>query len=463
MSRTFHILLLFTVVVSPYWQDAMADDAATKTPQEVSGSLSLAQARRTAFAQNWDLLAAKSNIDLATAQRIIAKEFPNPEVSLDVSAINVDGRPNTYEKQVAEPTEYTLPNGETVSTPGYSVRSNHLWDRTYDTVIAVSQLFEIGKRKHRISSAQAGIEMAEAQFRDAKRILDTAVIKAYSEVLLAEANVRILNDSAESMREEARLAEVRNKAGDISSTELRQIEVEAEQLNIEAKAASAAASAARISLSTLIGSNSPDDAWTPSDSLDVLAATPAPATRAEVSERPDLIAAQASLKKAEAELRGQKALRIPDPTVSLSYEHEPPDGPNSMGFSISLPLPAWNRYKGEICAAQVAQNDALREIHKIKAQIVSDRNQAVAAYSTARQRWQDYRNSVQPKSTQNKENISFAYKKGGATLLDLLSAQRTDNEVRLGAAQASADTLSALADLAAAFNVELNTESEESK
>src|SRR5215831_13534110 len=41
-------------------------------------SLSLAEAKRLAFIRNWDLLAAKSDVDSATAQRLVAREFPNP-------------------------------------------------------------------------------------------------------------------------------------------------------------------------------------------------------------------------------------------------------------------------------------------------------------------------------------------------------------------------------------------------
>ena len=52
-----------------------------------------------------------------------------------------------------------------------------------------------------------------------------------------------------------------------------------------------------------------------------------------------------------------------------------------------------------------------------------------------------------------RQTVSFAYQRGGASLLDLLSAQRTDNEVRLATAQAAAETAKAAADLKAALNV----------
>src|SRR4051794_11177197 len=68
--------------------------------------LSLLQAQRVAFQQNWDLLAAKSGIDSASAQLIVAQEFPNPTLSW--STMKIDPRGN--------------------ATP----LGNSFWDRSYD-------------------------------------------------------------------------------------------------------------------------------------------------------------------------------------------------------------------------------------------------------------------------------------------------------------------------------------------
>jgi cobalt-zinc-cadmium efflux system outer membrane protein len=437
-------------------------------PESKLNTLSLADARKIALSQNWDLLAAKSGMDATEAQKIIAGQFPNPELSLDVSGINLDGRSNTYDQPLTRGQEImqsvTLPGGQSGEIFVTPTRKNGIWDRTYDTVIAVSQLIELGgKRMHRVAAANAGAEAAAAQFEDARRILDTAVITAYGDVLLALANVRILNDSAESMREEARLAGLREKAGDISATDRSQIEVEADRLGADARSAEAAAVQARLTLTTLLGLDVPNADWTPVEDLDALANLPAPALPDEGRERPDLLAAKALADKAEAELRGQRALKIPDPTVSVGYEHEPPDGPNTIGFGISVPIPAWHRYGGEVKAAEIACSDARRDIRKVAAQVAAERTQAQSAYSSARERWHHFRGEIQPKSLQIRENISFAYRKGGATLLDLLSAQRTHNEARTETAQSAADTLAALADLSAAFNVSLDTGKEDSK
>ena len=46
--------------------------------------------------------------------------------------------------------------------------------------------------------------------------------------------------------------------------------------------------------------------------------------------------------------------------------------------------------------------------------------------------------------------MTYAYEKGGTSLLDLLNAQRNDNEIRLATAQAAADTALAAASLGSA-------------
>ncbi len=83
-----------------------------------TNTLSLADAKQIAFERNWDLLAAKSGLDAATAQMLVAKEFPNPSFSYSTARIG------SYDN----------------STPV----GNGLWSRNYDTIFAVNQLIEIG-------------------------------------------------------------------------------------------------------------------------------------------------------------------------------------------------------------------------------------------------------------------------------------------------------------------------------
>ncbi len=84
---------------------------------------------------------------------------------------------------------------------------------------------------------------------------------------------------------------------------------------------------------------------------------------------------------------------------------------------------------------------------------MADIANAESEYNEASQRWQCYRDQTVPKSAKVRDSVAFAYEKGDASLVDLLEAERTDNDVRLAAAQAQADTASATADLKAATEV----------
>ncbi len=393
--------------------------------------VSLAEAQRIALEHNWDLLAAANGIHAATAQKIVAREFPNPALSASSMKINLDNHPS--------------------STPA----GNGLWDRSYDTIFAINQLFEIGgKRRHRKASAEAGFEAARAQFFDARRTLDLAISKAYAAAAQAEENVRVLMQSADTLRQEARIAEVRLRAGEISTADKSQIEIIAERFELDAQAAESAAAQARVALEVLLGMPQPKGEIILSDRLETLsAAVPQPESNPLGAARPDVVAAEAALRKAEEDLRLQKANRIPDPTILAQYEHEPPDQPNTAGFGVSFPLPLWNRNKGNILAATAAREQARLGLEKTKTEAAADTATARLAYDNAAKRWQNYRDSIRPKSDQIRKTIAYAYEKGGASLLDLLVAERNDNDVRLAAAQAASDTAVAVATLKAALNL----------
>src|ERR1051326_8518592 len=419
------ILFFLSSLLVEAW--AQVDTQYLPALKQTNAILTLANAKQISFQRNWDLLASRSDVDIATAQRIVAREYPNPTLSYSTTKVSVDNH-----------------------TTG-----SDYWSHNYDTIAAINQLFEIGgKRSSRKASAAAGFKAAEARLQDARRVLDLAVTKAYVGALLAQTNVQILKQTAESLRKEAQIADTRMKAGDISRAEKSQIEITADRLELDARSAETSAHTAKISVEVLLGAPQPAGDLTPGDSLESLALPPFLARERSLGAlRPDLLAAEATRQKAEADLRLQKALRIPDPTFLVQYEHEPPDQPNTIGLGFSFPLPLWNRNRGGIQAASAALNQAAVQVDKVKALIAAEIATADLAYTDASARWRHQRDLIQPKSAEIRQTIAFAYEKGGASLLDLLLAERNDNEIRLATAQAAADTANAAAALKAALNV----------
>jgi len=411
---------------------AFQSQVSAQSDLAVTNTLSLADAKRIAYERNWDLLAAKSGVDAATAQLLVAKEFPNPTFSYSTAKIG------SHENSTS------LGNG--------------LWSRNYDTIFAVNQLIEIGGKRHdRKTSAGAGVTGARARFYDARRLLDQGVTKAYVAALLAGENARTLNESAGMLRHETEIAQARLKAGDLSDSDEKQIENNADVFALQAKSAEAAAQQSRIAVEILLGVEQPKGNWTLTESLAQMAVAAPQASESKTNAlRPDVLAAEADLNQSKADLKLQKAMRIPDPTFSFLVEHNPPGGgppEDTVGIGVSFPLPLWNWNRGEIKSAEATVDKNALTLAKAKAQAVADIANAQSAYREASERLARYQNQILPKSQKVRESVAFAYEKGGASLVDLLEAERADNDARLATAQAMSDTASAVADLKAATEV----------
>ncbi len=388
--------------------------------------LSLDDAIRTAVVKNWDLLAAKTNIDLNHAQEMVAKEFPNPTLSLGTTKMNVDGR---------------------TSRTG---RDSGFWSRNYDTIAAVGQLIELGgKRTWRQLAAKQGLLNAEASFQDAERQLKNGVIKAYAKVLQEDETVAVLKESEETLTHEAEITKRRLDAGDVSEADKQQIDIAAERFAADREVEEANARSARIALETLMGEPNPRGDVTLSQTLADLAHQLGSASAGTKGERPDLVAAEALVKQLEAGVGLQKAVRIPDVTLQVQYEHEPPDQPNTAGLGFSIPLPLWNRNKGNIAAAEAQKANAEQALAKVRSQVISDASTAWVTYRSASDKWKRYVGTIRPKSRESLESLTYAYRKGGIPLVALLTAQRNDNDIRTATSQAALDTVAAAADVQA--------------
>ena len=392
--------------------------------------LTLAAAQHIALQRNADLGSAQAQLAVAVAQLQTAREFPNPALSLSTTHINTDGTGN--------------------GTPA----GNRFLDRSYDSVTALSQLLEIGKRGPRRTAAQAAQSAASAQRDDVRRLLLKAVSQAYVAALEAGEESSILAESAASLHREAALAATRFAAGDIAATDQAQIEIIATQRELDAAAARQAATTALITLETILGDPAPDGHTRLADTLALLggSADSLPA-EAEARARPDIAAAEALVAKADADLVTQRRMVIPDVTISAQYERNPPSAPNSAGVGLTFPLPIWNRNGGAIRAARAARDLAQAQLDKTRTAALAEITSARSAYQTAIAQAGVYAHELSAKSAGVVKTVAFAYERGGAALVELLAAERNANDIRLSAVRAQADAASAAFALTAALNL----------
>jgi cobalt-zinc-cadmium efflux system outer membrane protein len=390
-------------------------------------TLSLNQARQLALERNDDFRVAQFQVTAAVALLRAAREYPNPTLSLSTAQVPTDGSKAAT----------TLGNG--------------LLDRSYDSIVALSQLLPIAKRGVQQDAAGAAVRVAQSQREDAQRLLLQSVTQAYIGAVSAREQAEVLERSAAALRREATIAQHRLEAGDLSESDEAQIEIAADQDELAAETQRTVARTAVIALETLLGEPSPDGSTALSDRLSALVPTDPAFADLPPGHRPDVAAAEAAVAQAEAAATLQRRQRIPDVTVTVQYEREPPDQTNTGGIGLSLPLPVWNRNTGNWEAAKAARSQAEAQLDKVRIQAAADAAQARFAYREAAQRMQRYLAAVVPKSARATRSVAYAYEKGGTSLVNLLEAERNDNSVGLAAVQAQADTAVAASGLLTAL------------
>ena len=391
-------------------------------------SLTLAEARRLALERGWTLLSAKADLEVAEAQRIAARAFPNPQLSSSVEKLQTGSAP--------------------AGTP--SAR---------DTTTALSQLVELGgKRGDRVRSAAAEAAASGQRLEFTRTRLDADVVKAYAAALAAQETVRIERLSAASLTRSAEIAEDRFKAGEISDAEREQVGIAAGRFEADVRTAEAGAVQARVALQLLLGMPRPDGGVDLGDDLGrlstlIAAAAPPPDPSGPAwdgASRPDVRAAAAEADRAQADLSLQKALRVPDPTLLAQYESELPDHPHTVGFAVSLPVPLFYRNRGGIRTAETVRDSARRDLDQAEARAWAEVTASRAAWDAALDRRRRVHGDLLPRAEKVEEMVALAYRNGAASLLELLEAERNLNELRLAAVGTDAETVATAADRAAA-------------
>jgi cobalt-zinc-cadmium efflux system outer membrane protein len=407
---------------------AVALCPAVRSADSSQAPLTLAEARRLALERNADFRVSQAQVDAALAQLRVVREFPNPALGLSTSKISTDG------------------------TPEGTVLGNSLLNRSYDSIASLSQLFLVGKRGLMRDAATAGVHSAEFQREDARRLLLQAVTQAYAAALAAQREADVLTDSAAKLRREADIAAHRFQVGDLSASDKGQLEIAADQDELNADSERATAKAAVVTLEILLGEPAPAGNTALADTLDGwMQSIPPDLGDAPVGARPDIAAAESAVSQADTNVRLQQRQRIPDVTASVQYERNPPFQTNTVGVGVSLPLPLWDHFDGEILSAKAAREQSQAQLDKTRIQAAADVAAARVAFREASQRSRRYQTSLVPKSAEVVGSVTYAFGKGGAALVDLLEAERNDNAIRVAAVQAQADTASAAAVLQAAL------------
>jgi len=152
--------------------------------------------------------------------------------------------------------------------------------------------------------------------------------------------------------------------------------------------------------------------------------------RLAMDNRPDLKAAMQSVDKAQTDHRLAIANGSVDPTFSADFARNPPI-PVYFGIGVSIPLRIFDRNQGEKLRTEqdITRNERLRDA--ATAQVFSDVDSAYATIESNLTLLRPYREVYLKEAVEVRDTVSFAYTRGGASLLDFLQAQQDYRSTRL--------------------------------
>ncbi len=160
-----------------------------------------------------------------------------------------------------------------------------------------------------------------------------------------------------------------------------------------------------------------------------------------------------------------KANRWPDPTIGTSLLHTGNEigGPswfqpfypkdrvsNAMGLGVSIPIPLFNRNQGEVAHAKSEQLRADFFAQAARNQVLQDVETAYASFESSRERVRLYEQTYLSRAKESLDIEEFSFRKGAASILDFLDAERTYRAMQLAYREQLAAYVTNVAQLEAA-------------
>jgi cobalt-zinc-cadmium efflux system outer membrane protein len=383
--------------------------------------ITLDQAIDLGLAHNHTLRAERTLIKQNQAEEITANLRPNPTLVGDAQFIPIFQPDNFSSDYLNESQQFDLGLG-------------YLFERG-------------GKRQRRLQAAKDQTAVTVSQVTDAERTLAFNVGQQFVDVLLAESTLQFAEQDLKSFQQTVDVGEAQYKAGAISEGDYLKIKLQLLQFQTDVSSARLARVQALVSLRELLGYDAVPANF---DVIGDLAYQPLQASVEDLQAkalnlRPDLRAAQLGVTAAQSQILLAQANGKQDVTGTGDYTHV--GGVSSASLFFSMPLPIFSRNQGEIARTRFALTAAQETQQLASDTVLGDVSNAYEGLKSNDEVVQLYVAGYLKQAQDSRDISEYAYRRGAATLLDFLDAERSYRAIQLAYRQALASYMTALEQL----------------
>lgn len=375
-----------------------ADDASeplrTETPPRPSGRLGLGDALSLALTHSPRLAAYSTDIRVAEAKAMQAGRWSNPQ--LDVEVENIAGSGSFSGVDSAE------------------------------TTVSLAQTFPLGGDiARRREVAQARTRRANWEYESARLAVLLEATQRFVDALAADQRIELSERELALARATQELTIQRVEAGDVSPVEKARVvvpvitaEVALERARREREAAYRRVATTwgrrTVTFDVLVGDMEQLD---PLPSVDALIEL--------INKNPEVARWAAEISARLAEQRLAEAEALPDLTGRVGVKHNNADDDVGLVVGVSLPLPIFDRRRGDALAARLGASAARQRQREAELRLEDMLSDAYAQLAASHDEATALRARALPAATNAYDATRRAFDEGKLPFLDVLDAQRT--------------------------------------
>ncbi|WP_223606313.1 TolC family protein [Chryseobacterium sp. OSA05B] len=370
--------------------------------------------------KNLSYAAQKYNVSMAEASILTAGIFPDPQLEMETSD-------NGVSKKM-----------------GYTIGTSLSWT------------LELGrKRKARIETAKNQAEYTKLLLQDFLRNLVADASLGYIEALKTKALVDVQKDSYLSMQQLAQSDSIRYKLGAISQVTSKQSKLEASSLLNDLYMAESISRQAFSTLSVFLGTGLAEKNISGDFKAFSRDFNPDDLVTEAFSNRTDLQASKQNINTATSLVKLEKANRVIDLGLSVGAEHNtwatneiaPSPAVNAVKLGAGIPLKFSNHRNADLKIAEMGRMQAETEYKQIENSVRTEVTQAYQQYVATQKQLKQFDNGMLSEAKNILDGISYSYQRGESSILEVLNAQRTYNDVRQRYIETLAENAVALVEL----------------
>lgn len=401
-SATLFRTLLATVCACLFAQAGLAASEPT-----FSDALRLDDVIRIAVRSRAEVTAANARAEALASRPAIVGALEDPMISPSIDHYPFD-----------------MPRDEEMGEGGGGQR--------YDWSVSVEQRFPLsGVRGHRRNAARADAQRAKALADNTQLDIVLEAQRSFF-MLLERRRMRTVLAEQEALADQLiRASSARYSSGTGSQADVLRAEVEAARVRGAQQALAAQTRAAEAMLNASMGRapSEPIPELVHVPSRDAPFTAPAAVERA-LLRRPELVAGEAEIARAKAEVEVMRSMYKPMATVRVGRASTMAEGPGAM-VMIGISVPIWReRLRAGVAEARAMQRMADSDLSAMRLMVEGEAVSARESVEAARVQYTVLEGEILPRARAASESALAVYSSGQGTLISVVESARALWEVQ---------------------------------